>query len=146
MDKKVEKTRNLSVAEYFLQIQKEYLIADFRRKIYYSPKDKAYWTKVCGYKEARIEKIAKRNNLNSILNSEDKLDELRKELFDQLGKPRFEMTAEDVKNYYCVGNEFSYGGEIYTLDQINEDGSLTIYNQSIEQFKKVQKDDVCRIL
>ena len=46
MDKKVEKTRNLSVAEYFLQIQKEYLIADFRRKIYYSSKDKAYWTKV----------------------------------------------------------------------------------------------------
>lgn len=56
MDKKVEKTRNLSVAEYFLQIQKEYLIADFRRKIYYSPKDKAYWTKVCGYKEARDRK------------------------------------------------------------------------------------------
>ena len=37
------KTKNLSVAEYFLQIQKEYLIADFRRKIYYSPKDKKYW-------------------------------------------------------------------------------------------------------
>ena len=146
MDKKVEKTRNLSVAEYFLQIQKEYLIADFRRKIYYSPKDKAYWTKVCGYKEARIEKIAKRNNLNSILNSEDKLDELRKELFDELGKPRFEMTAEDVKNYYSNGNEFSYHGEIYILDQVNKDGTLTMYSVDKEEYIKVRKDEVCRIL
>ena len=146
MDKKVEKTRNLSVAEYFLQIQKEYLIADFRRKIYYSPKDKAYWTEVCGYKEARIEKIAKRNNLNSILNSEDKLDELRKELFDQLGKPRFEMTADDVKNYYSNGNEFSYLGEIYILDQVNKDGTLTMYSVDKEEYIKVRKDEVCRIL
>lgn len=146
MDKKVEKTRNLSVAEYFLQIQKEYLIADFRRKIYYSPKDKAYWTKVCRYKEARIEKIAKRNNLNSILNSEDKLDELRKELFDQLGKPRFEMTSEDVKNYYSNSNEFSYHGEIYILDQVNKDGTLTMYSVDKEEYIKVCKDEVCRIL
>lgn len=138
--------RHLSVAEYFLQIQKEYLIADFRRKIYYSPKDKAYYKKVMGYKKDKINAIAERNHLKSILNDVDKYAELRNLLFDSNGKPRFEMTAEDVKNYYCVGNEFSYGGEIYTLDQINEDGSLTIYNQSIEQFKKVQKDDVCRIL
>lgn len=138
--------RHLSVAEYFLQIQKEYLIADFRRKIYYSPKDKAYYKKVMGYKKDKINAIAERNHLKSILNDVDKYAELRNLLFDSNGKPRFEMTAEDVKNYYCVGNEFSYGGEIYTLDQINEDGSLTIYNQTIEQFKKVQKDDVCRIL
>ena len=138
--------RHLSVAEYFLQIQKEYLIADFRRKIYYSPKDKAYYKKVIGYKKDKINAIAERNHLKSILNDVDKYAELRNLLFDSNGKPRFEMTAEDVKNYYCVGNEFSYGGEIYTLDQINEDGSLNIYNQSIEQFKKVQKDDVCRIL
>jgi len=138
--------RHLSVAEYFLQIQKEYLIADFRRKIYYSPKDKAYYKKVMGYKKDKINAIAERNHLKSILNDVDKYAELRNLLFDSNGKPRFEMTAEDVKNYYCVGNEFSYVGEIYTLDQINEDGTLTIYNQSIEQFKKVQKDDVCRIL
>ena len=138
--------RHLSVAEYFLQIQKEYMIADFRRKIYYSPKDKAYYKKVMGYKKDKINAIAERNHLKSILNDVDKYAELRNLLFDSNGKPRFEMTAEDVKNYYCVGNEFSYGGEIYILDQINEDGSLTIYNQSIEQFKKVQKDDVCRIL
>lgn len=146
MDKKVVKTRNLSVAEYFLQIQKEYLIADFRRKIYYSPKDKAYWGKVCRYKETRIEKIAKRNNLHSIFNSENKLEELRRELFDKSGKPRFVMTPDDIENYYSNGNEFSYKGEIYILDQVNQDGMLTLYSIDKEEYIKVNKDEVCRIL
>ena len=140
------KTRDLSVAEYFLQIQKEYLIADFRRRIYYSPKDKAYWTKVCGYKEARINAIAKRNNLNSILNSESKLESLRAELFDHNGKPKFSMTRDDVKNYYSTGNEFSYKGDIYILDQINSDGLLTLYSPDKENYIKVEKDCVNRIL
>ena len=51
MDKqKNNTTRHLSVAEYFLQVQKEYLIADFRRKIYFSPKDKNYYTNVWSWK------------------------------------------------------------------------------------------------
>lgn len=140
------KTRNLSVAEYFLQIQREYLIADFRRKIYYSPKDKAYWLKVCGYKEQRINAIAKRNNLNSILNSEDKLNELRAELFDHNGKPKFNMTPEDIKNYYSNGNDFSYQGEIYILDQVCQDGKLTLYNPDKEEYIKVDREEVNRIL
>ena len=92
-------TRHLSVAEYFLQVQKEYLIADFRRKIYFSPKDKNYYTKVCGYKKNRIDKISERNKLHSIFNSEEKLNELRHELFDSFGRPKFQMSEEDNKNY-----------------------------------------------
>lgn len=144
MEKK--KTRNLSVAEYFLQIQKEYLIADFRRRIYFSPKDKSYWNRVCGYKEVRINKIANRNNLNSILNSEDKYNELRAELFDHNGKPKWELTPSDIQNYYSNGNEFCYLGEIYILDQVNADGSLTLYSPDKEEYISVQKDEVSRIL
>lgn len=140
------KTRNLSVAEYFLQVQKEYLIADFRRKIYFSPKNKAYWTKVCGYKKQRIENISKRNNLNSIFNSESKMNELRNVLFDRNGKPKFEMTVDDLNNYYSNGNEFSYKGEIYILDQVTEDGHLTLYSPSREEYVNVCKEDVTRIL
>ena len=42
----MEKTRNLSVAEYYAVIQREYLIAEFRKKIYYNPKDKNYYQRV----------------------------------------------------------------------------------------------------
>ena len=140
------KTRNLSVAEYFLQIQREYLIADFRRKIYFSPKNKKYWNKVCSYKEARINAIANRNNLNSIFNSESKLEELRNELFDHSGKPKFDMTPDDIKNYYCNGNEFSYQGEIYILDQINQHKTLTLYSPIEEKYIEVNISDVSRII
>lgn len=140
------KTRNLSVAEYFLQIQKEYLIADFRRRVYFSPKDKAYWSKVCGYKETRINKIANRNKLNSIFNSEQKMNELRAELFDHSGKPKWDLTPTDIENYYSNGNEFCYKGEIYILDQVNIDGTLTLYSPDKEEYISVSKSEVSRIL
>lgn len=140
------KTRNLSVAEYFLIIQKEYLIADFRRKIYFSPKDKAYWIKVMGYKAQKINDIANRNRLNSILNDSDKMKELHDELFDLNGKPKFSLSEADLISYYTTGNEFSFRGEIYILDQVNEDDSLTLYSPDKEEYTMATKEEVCRIL
>lgn len=140
------KTRNLSVAEYFLQLQKEYLTAEFRRKIYFNPKDKAYYQKVMGFKKEKIESIAKRNRLKSIFNDNVTLSEIQRELFTLDGKPKFEMTDIDRENYYATGNEFSYKGEIWTLDQVNDDGSLTLYSLSREQYENARQNEVCRIL
>lgn len=141
-----QKTRNLSAAEYFLVIQKEYLIAEFRKKIYYNPKDKAYYQRVMEYKAKKINDIAKRNRLDSILNNSEKLEEVRSELFDKLGKPKFELTEIDIDNYYAVGNEFSFRGEVWILDQVKDDGTLTLYSAKLQEYEDVNKDDVCRIL
>ena len=138
--------RKLSAAEYFIQIQKEYLIAQFRSKIYFSPKNKRYWKKVSEYKSEKIKKIAARNKLNSILNSEQKLNEFRSRLFDKNGKPKFEMNEDDIKNYYTAGNEFSYKGEIYILDKITNDGRLQLFSIEKQNFELVDKQDVCRII
>lgn len=141
-----KKTRNLSVAEYFIVIQKEYLIAEFRKKIYYSKNDKAYYQRVMDGKKKKIEQIAKRNMLDDIFNNEKKMEEMRNDLFDHLGKPKFSLTDTDLKNYYAVGNEFSYHGDIWILDQINSDDTLTLYSQNKQEFIKVKKEEVCRIL
>lgn len=140
------KTRNLSIAEYFLQLQREYLIADFRRKIYFNPKDKSYYQRVMGFKKEKIERIAKRNRLKNIFNDETMLEEIKKELFTADGKPKFEMNELDVENYYATGNEFSYKGKIWTLDYIQDDGTLILYSMNKEQFETAKKEDVCRIL
>lgn len=140
------KTRNLSVSEYFLVIQKEYLIAEFRKKIYYNPKDKSYYQRVMEYKAKKINDIAKRNRLDSILNSSSKLEEVRSELFDKLGKPKFELNELDVENYYAIGNEFSFKGGIWILDQVKSDGTLTLYSAKLQEYEDANKDDVCRIL
>ena len=142
----MEKTRNLSVAEYFHVIQKEYLIAEFRKKIYYNPKDKNYYQRVMNHKKKKIQDIARRNNLASIFNSDRKMSEIRSEIFDRLGKPKFNMSDTDIENYYATGNEFSFRGEVWILDQINSDGSLTIYSPKKQEYEKVTKNDICRIL
>ena len=140
------KNRELSAAEYFIQIQKEYLIAQFRSKIYFSPKNKRYWKKVMDYKAEKIKSIAMRNKLNSIFNSEEKMKDFQNRLFDRSGRPRFELTPEDLKNYYTAGNEFSFRGEIYTLDAIRSDGTLQLYSVEKQEFEVANKEDVCRIL
>ena len=140
------KTRNLSVAEYFLVIQKEYLIAEFRKKIYFSKNDKNYYQRVMNGKREKIEIISKRNRLDNIFNNSAKMEEMRNELFDRLGKPKFEMSEIDIDNYYSVGNEFSFHGDIWILDQINNDGTLTLYSTRLQQYEKADKTEVCRIL
>ena len=140
---KRKKTRNLSVAEYFIQIQREYLIADFKRKIYFNPKDKAYYSRVIEYKEKRINDIAKRNNLRSILNDENTLERLRKELFDENSYPKFPLNDLDLKNYYIPGNSFSYQGDIWMLERIEHDMAV-IKKDGIE--KTINKYNIFRIL
>lgn len=143
MDKK---NRNLSVAEYFLIIQKEYLIAEFRKKIYFSKNDKIYYQRVMDGKKNKINDIAQRNRLDSIFNNSEKMEEMRAELFDKLGKPKFEMSPTDIENYYASGNEFSFRGDIWILDQIKEDGTLTLYSAKLQQYEDAKKENVCRIL
>jgi hypothetical protein len=142
----VAKTKNLSVAEYFIAIQKEYLIAEFRKKIYFSPNDKMYYQKVMNFKVEKIKNIADRNHLDSILNNSFKMEELKNELFDKLGKPKFEMNKTDLENYYAKGNDFSFRGDIWILDQINEDETLTLYSPKLQKYEIAKKDEVCRIL
>lgn len=140
------KNRELSVAEYFVQIQKEYLIAVFRSKVYFSPKDKRYWRKVADYKAEKIKSISERNGLFSVLNSDKKLKEFNSRLFDANGKPCFEFSSEDIKNYFTVGNEFSYNGEIYVLEAICEDEKLKLYSVDKRNYVIVDRADVCRII
>ena len=142
----INKTRNLSVAEYFLAVQREYLIADFRKKIYFSPSDKSYYQRVLNYKSEKINDIAKRNCLDSILNNSSKMQEIKRELFDKLGKPKFELSESDLKNYYSIGNDFSFRGDIWILDQINEDDTLTLYSEQRQEYEVASKNEVCRIL
>lgn len=141
-----EKTRDLSVAEYYSIIQREYLVAEFRRKIYYNHKDKAYYERVMAHKRDKINDIASRNHLDSIFTAPELLREVREELFDSCGHPTFPLTDEDRRNYFSVGNEFSYRGEIWTLEAVAEDGTLVLHSSKKRKSERVGTEEVCRIL
>lgn len=140
------KTRNLSVAEYFDVIQKEYIIASFRKRIYYSPKDKRYYDRVMEHKREKIEDIATRNHLDSIFTSEAKFASIRASLFDECGRPSFEFTDADRQNYYSLGNAFSYQGGIWILNCVQTDGRLVLHSESRGEEVTVNADEVIRIL
>lgn len=138
--------KNLSAAEYFHVVQQEYLMAEFRRKIYFSPKDKRYYERLMQYKREKIEDIGMRYRLLSIFNSVDKVNAICAELFDPLGRPMFHMSEQDWKNYYSVNSDFSYRGEVWKLDAVKGD-VLTLYNERQEVYADdVSKDEVIRIL
>lgn len=138
--------KNLSAAEYFHVVQQEYLMAEFRRKIYFSPKDKRYYERLMQYKREKIEDIGMRYRLLSIFNSVDKVNAIRAELFDPLGRPMLHMSEQDWKNYYSVNSDFSYRGEVWKLDAVKGD-VLTLYNERQEVYADdVSKDEVIRIL
>jgi len=138
--------KNLSAAEYFIVVQKEYIISEFRKKIYYSKNDKIYYQRVMDGKRKKINDIARRNNLDSIFNNKDIMNQLRQELFNEKGKPIFSLNETDINNYYSTGNEFSYKGDIWILDAIKLDGTLILYSPRLQQYEETEKDEVCRIL
>lgn len=138
--------RSLSVAEYFHVIQREYLMAEFRRKIYFSPKDKRYFSRVMEFKREKICDIANRNKLTSIFASPEKMRDVRAELFDPLNRPMFAMSPKDWMNYYSVNSDFSYRGEVWKLDAVKGD-FITLYNERSQVYAdNVPKSEVIRVL
>lgn len=138
--------RSLSVAGYFHVIQREYLMAEFRRKIYFSPKDKRYFSRVMEFKREKICDIANRNKLTSIFTSPEKMRDVRAELFDPLNRPMFAMSPKDWMNYYSVNSDFSYRGEVWKLDAVKGD-FITLYNERSQVYAdNVPKSEVIRVL
>jgi len=142
------KSKNLSVADYFEVVQREYLISEFRRKIYFCVKDKQYYQKVSAYKVEKIETIAKRNSLNSILNNQETYNAVYSELFFDNGKPKFELNEIDLFNYYTKNCEFSYAGNVVILEDISQDTKdCLIFSKKCPSEKNTVKcEDLVRIV
>jgi len=111
-----EKSRDLTIFEYFEQLQLEYIVAELRKKIYPSLKDKNYYRRVMQQKEAKIQDIALRNSLPSIFsegNGKYKREKYQ-EIYYERGLPNFlyrdeimrdKFEESDINNYYYEGSE-----------------------------------------
>lgn len=145
-------SRNLSTAEYFTEVQKEYLIAEFRKKIYHNTKDRAYYERVMLYKREKIEDITNRTQLKNIFTSVDKMREMRSMLFNSAGFPMFELLESDWSEYYSVGCDYSYDGEVYKLADIsyNTQETMAVLKRTLFDGKIDKKitplNKICRIL
>lgn len=112
------KTRTIPFCEYFDNLQREYIVAELRYKIYPRERDKSYYRdrEMLG-KRKTIEDISIRNNLTTIFNSPEKYQKFKKEIYNEVGLPNFIYRSEedrikrhpqDIINYFYRGIDVSY--------------------------------------
>lgn len=92
-----ERSRKLSIFEFFEILQVEYLVCDLRVRLYTQKRDKEYWRKVAEGKKSTIESIAEANSLPTIFTDNDLKVDLQKRIFKPKGFPDFHYKDENQK-------------------------------------------------
>lgn len=111
-----EKSRHISLFEFFEQLQLEYLVAELRAKIYTKTKDKRFWKdRVMVGKREKIDDIIGRNvSLVSIFNNDEERKRLSSLIYPDFGLPNFfyrdeeqrlELEIKDFYNYFKKNSE-----------------------------------------
>lgn len=131
------KDRNISKFEFLNQLQKEYISAEIRSKVYPRRKDKAFWKRVMEGKRETIEKISKDNHLPNIFNDQSVYQTIKLGVTGLSGMPDFnyrdeeqrrDLEKRDFDNYFQTGKEFG----------IRKSNSVQIgYLQSINRVNKI---------
>lgn len=134
------KTRNISILEYFHQLQIEYLKADFMRAIHHSPKQKKFWKRVMSHKRTKIESVSIRVGMPSIFDEDLAMKEYRALVFPDakhIGL-KFELEPEELELYYSVGENFKVQvaedkfalGQLVSVDLAKNLASMRIRGKS----------------
>jgi hypothetical protein len=97
-----EKTRNLSIFEFFEQLQLEYIVLELRKKIYPSLADQEYYERVMIQKREKINDIALKNYLPSIFTDKEIKKHKYNEIYNPFGLPNFMYKDEDHKQKYAL--------------------------------------------
>lgn len=90
------KNRSQSFNDFYACLQREYLVAELRYKIYTKEKDKNYYLhREMEGKKQTIEAIASRNNFPSIFTDEWLYGRYRAEIYNDWGLPNFIYRSEE---------------------------------------------------
>lgn len=114
------KSKDLSITNYLDVLQREYLVAEIRHKIYPKISDKTYWERVMDGKRQKIDDICFRNRISSIFDNDGEKKRLYLEVYNEMGLPNFiykddeqrlgngefpGLEETDITNYYAEGSE-----------------------------------------
>lgn len=90
------KNRTLNFNDFFACLQREYLVAELRYKIYMKEKDKEYYLhKEMEGKKKTIESIASRNNFPSIFTDQWLFEKYKSEIYNEWGLPNFIYRSDE---------------------------------------------------
>lgn len=141
------KSRNLNNYEYLQVLQKEYIVAEIRSKIYIKPKDKEYWRRVKFGKKAKIEDISTKNHLPNIFNDNDVQKDIEREVYGSGPLPNFIYSSNENKQeleYLDLQNYFNKNTTVKVLDYYGEEvvGEIVEYKPFFSSVKvSIHKED-----
>lgn len=90
-----DRSRKLSIYEFFQMLQIEWLVADLRLRLYPKPKDKEYWKKVRDGKRNTIDEIAEKNSLSTIFTDPTMKAECERKIYRENSFPNFHYKDEN---------------------------------------------------
>lgn len=121
----VVKSRNLSLADFYSVLQREYIAYYVRSKIYpseYAKKYEAY----CVCKKEKIEKIGLKNGLPSIFNMQSLKDMYIDAFFNAFGLPNFEYRDDVSKKIMGKWDkEYWFGSGVSIKIKTDKDTVIT---------------------
>lgn len=156
------KDRNQSLLDFYNSLQKEYIVAELRSKIYPKSKDKKYYRRVMEGKKETIVQISERNHLPNIFSSADLKESIYNEVSPDWGIPNFTyrnkdtelwMQRNDKLNYYGVGSDFAIRvGDDVVIGRVSDNkrvlnhGEVTIIEAYQSTSKIFKIENLKRIL
>lgn len=103
------KNRTLNFNDFFACLQREYLVAELRHKIYMKVKDKEYYLhKEMEGKKKTIESIASRNNFPSIFTDQWLFEKYKSEIYNEWGLPNFIYRSDEDRTNRRPSDIISY--------------------------------------
>ena len=126
MSDSIKKSRDLTIYDYLVALQTEYVVAELRKKISTRSKDKEFYDRVLHHKKDKIEDICSRNNLHSIFTDANESKSIRNKVYKLWGIPTFtyrdpqeklDIQKRDIYNYLCEKSE---------IRVLSEDNSTTL--------------------
>jgi hypothetical protein len=118
----------LTIGEFLEKLQKEYVSAEIRSKIYVKTSDKNYWERVMYGKQEKIENISTRNNLATIFDSPEVKKRVYQEVIGDSGLPSFSYKNDEERygteswsgmeerDFFCY---YFPGAEVRVGDRVN---------------------------
>ena len=159
------KSRDQELYEYFITLQKEYIVAEIRKKIYPDIKGKKKSIEIMEGKRIKICDIAAKNSLKTIfpelvmgnasLYDEDLRFNLYREVYGDFGLPNFiyrdevqeqKLAWKDRKYYFMIGAEIrTIDGHIGSIQYVDLDKG-EVYAKVRGDIKMYGLNEVSRIL
>lgn len=164
MESHKRKSRDQKFFEFFIILQKEYIVAELRKKIYPDSMGKAKSEEIMNGKREKIFDIAMKNNLKTIfpdmklgtvfLYDEGLRVKLYREIYGDGGLPNFiyrddrqkeKLGDKDKKCYFMLGSEVKVESYVGTIQQVDFDNNIC-YIKVGREIKGFCIDLVSRIL